>query len=395
MTENKKHIIWSRDFIIMCIAALFLSVAFYFLIPTLPGYLSYIIKADNTQIGIILSAYTISALLIRPAAGYTIDRYGRKMIYLISFIIFSLMFGGYAFAQTFLFFLIFRFAHGLLWGITTTCSSTIIVDLIPYQRRGEGLGYYGLAMTISMALGPFLSVIIVGKNLNYDALFLSSMILGVSGAILAMFIRYPAHNTKKEKNQFSLSSLFEKRTLPLAFNIMILMISYGGLISFITLYGKEIGIDYPGNFFVSFAAGILITRLTSGKIFDRLGPSFIVPLGILLLIAGFPILALTKDIYGYFISAFILGTGIGIIFPTSQAITNNLVTKEKRGVANSTLLTAYDLGIGTGMFVIGTISDTFGLTNSFILVSVINTVGLLYFFFITLPHYKKNHLYGV
>lgn len=376
----------------MCIASLFLSVAFYFLIPTLPGYLSYIIKADNTQIGIILSAYTISALLIRPVTGFAIDRHGSKMIYLISFFIFSLMFGGYAFGSIFLFFLIFRFAHGLLWGVTTTASSTIVVDLIPFQRRGEGLGYYGLAMTISMALGPFLSVIIVGKNYDYDALFISSMILGTTGAFLALFIKYPEHNKTKEKRHFTLSSLFEKRTLPLAFNIIILMISYGGLISFITLYGKEIGVDYPGNFFISFAAGILISRITSGKIFDKKGPSVIVPLGIILLIAGFPVLALIKNIIGYFLSAFILGLGIGIIFPTSQAITNNLVEKERRGVANSTLFTAYDLGIGTGMFIIGYISDTIGLTNSFMLCSLINTLGLFYFIIYTLPYYKKHHI---
>lgn len=387
--------IWTKDFILMCIVALFLSVAFYFLIPTLPGYLAYLLKSDNTEIGIILSVYTISALLIRPVTGFAIDRYGRKMIYLISFFIFSLMFGGYAIAGTFLFFLVLRFTHGLMWGVTTTTSSTIIVDLIPYQRRGEGLGYYGLAMTISMALGPFLAVIIVGKSMNYDALFISSMFLGIAGVILAMFITYPKTHAEKAKTSFSLSSLFEKRSIIPSLNILILMISYGGLISFITLYGKEIGIDYPGNFFISFACGILISRMTSGKIFDKHGPSFIVPLGIILLITGFPVLALVKNIIGYFLSAFILGMGVGIIFPTSQAITNNLVVKERRGVANSTLFTAYDLGIGTGMFVIGSISDTIGLTNSFILGAIINTMGLAYFFLFTLPYYKKHHLEGI
>lgn len=390
MENNQK--IWTKDFILMCIVSLFLSIAFYFLIPTLPGYFAYLLKADNTDIGIILSIYTISALLIRPVTGYAIDRYGRKMIYLVSFFIFSLMFGGYAIAGTFLFFLILRFIHGFLWGITTTTSSTIIVDIVPYQRRGEGLGYYGLAMTISMALGPFLSVIIVGKSMNYEALFISSIILGVTGVILAMFIRYPETNNIKNVRSFSLSSLFEKKSIILSLNILILMISYGGLISFITLYGKEIGVDYPGNFFILFAAGILISRMTSGKIFDLHGPSIIVPLGIILLIAGFPVLALAKNITGYFLSAFILGMGVGIIFPTSQAITNNLVEKERRGVANSTLFTAYDLGIGMGMFVIGYISDTIGLTNSFILGSIINTIGLAYFFLFTLPYYKKHHV---
>lgn len=379
----------------MCIAALFLSVAFYFLIPTLPGYLHELLKSNNAEIGIILSVYTISALLIRPVTGFAIDRYGRKMIYIISFFIFSIMFGGYAIAGTFVFFLILRFAHGLLWGITTTTSSTIVVDLVPYQRRGEGLGYYGLAMTISMALGPFLAVIIVGKNLNYDDLFITSMVLGVTGALLALFIKYPKTPLQNRKDKFSSKSLFEKKSLVLSLNILILMISYGGLISFITLFGKEIGVDYPGNFFVAFAAGILLSRLTSGKIFDTNGPSIIVPVGILLLVAGFPVLAFFQNIYGYFIAAFILGTGVGIIFPTSQALTNNMVEKERRGVANSTLFTAYDLGIGIGMFVIGYISDIIGLTDSFFLVSFINASGLVYFYLFTLPYYKKHHISGV
>jgi len=386
---EKKQAIWTKDFILLCIVSLLMSVAFYFIIPVLPVFISETLHTDHSEIGIILSIYTVSALIIRPFTGWAIDRYGRKWIFIISFIFFSSMFSFYAFATTFMFFFMVRLMHGFTWGVSSTASSTIVVDLLPFKRRGEGLGYYGLAMTIAMALGPFIAVSIMGKSHNYQNLFFSSSALGLLGAVLATFIRYPKIPISDEYKKFKWANMIEPKSIIPSVNTGILLISYGGIISFITLYGKEIGIEKPGIFFLPFALGILVARISSGRVFDLKGPFFIVPIGTFFLIAGFPILAFFKNEIGYLIAALVIGTGIGVIFPTSQAIVNNLTTKNRRGAANSTLFTTVDLGIGFGMFFIGYISDQINFDNAFLLCAAISFIGLLYFYFITYPYYKK------
>ena len=156
------------------------------------------------------------------------------------------------------------------------------------------------------------------------------------------------------------------------------MIPYGAIISFITLYGKEIGVNNAGPFFMVLAIGLGLTRMYSGKIFDRSGPKTLSVTGILLLVFGFFILATFRCYVGFHISALILGFGFGTLFPLNQAMVNNLVKPHQRGAANSTLFTAFDVGIGIGMILIGFLADKIGLANSFYICSAICLIALFH-----------------
>ena len=55
----------------------------------------------------------------------------------------------------------------LLYGITSTATSTIIAAIIPTSRRGEGINYYGLSTSLAAAVGPFLGILML-HSLGYD-----------------------------------------------------------------------------------------------------------------------------------------------------------------------------------------------------------------------------------
>ena len=101
------------------------------MLPTLPVFLTRELKIDEAQTGIILSVYTLAALLIRPFTGFFIDRYGRKLFYLPALLLFAVLFLAYPFAGIFVIMLIVRFVHGAVWGVSTTTGSTLIVDIVP------------------------------------------------------------------------------------------------------------------------------------------------------------------------------------------------------------------------------------------------------------------------
>ena len=227
---------------------------------------------------------------------------------------------------------------------------------------------------------------------NYNILFISGFVLCLIGLILTLFIKYPHYEKPKKTRGLGFHSLIEVKSLPLSINVLFTSLPYGGLVSFVALYAAEAGVQNAGLFFLIFAGGIAISRIFAGKIFDKFGPKNLFLSGIVLLIIGLPILALFKNPYGFFISAAILGIGNGIIFPVSQAMINNMVLINRRGVANSTLFLAFDLGIGSGMILTGFLADKISLSNTFLLSSAICILGLIYALFFVFKHYEKNKI---
>lgn len=363
-----------------------MAVAFYFMVPILPIFLSENFSATESQIGLVLSFYTVAALLVRPFAGYAVDAIGRYSIYVGSLLLFSFLFFGYTWATSILFVLVLRFLHGLAWGSMSSAGSTIAVDIVPLKRRGEGIGIFGLSMTIAMAIGPLIAIGITGQS-SYSSLFYSAATFSFLGLILALFVRVPKFSAVKRK--FSIKSLIEKNALPVSLNVFFVTIPYGGIISFIALYGKSINIDNSGMFFLLLALGVAISRILSGRTFDKTGPKKICIFGLILLIGGLPILAFSQNVFGYHFAALILGFGFGIIMATFQAIANHEVVAEKRGAANSTYLTFFDLGIGFGMFLVGSLIQVLNYSGAFVVCAVIELIALIVFMFYTLPKFKR------
>ncbi len=378
--------IWTKDFILLTVGNLLLGIAFYFLIPILPIYLTDMLHLPIGIIGIAMSMFTLSALLIRPFCGFWLDRFDRKVFYFGAFALMVGLFGLYPLALGLVSFTVLRLAHGFAWGMTTTASSTIVADIVPTTRRGEGIGYYGLSMTLAMSLGPLLGISIV-KHVNYATLFYSGMGLGTAGLFLVLFVSYPHTVSKK---LFKWSELFEPATIPVSLVQLLLNFAYGGLLSYVAMYGKKIGVGNPGDFFLVYAIGMGLSRIWSGKVFDQKGPALIMRLGFALLIVGFCLLALSKNSLLYLISAFIIGTGNGIAMPSFQTMINTVVPGVRRGAANSTFFTAFDVGIGIGMIVTGSIAETFGLRISFLFCAFIGLVSLIFFEFTALRHYVKH-----
>lgn len=380
--------LWSRSFILLCFANLFMAIAFYFLISTLPTFLKDILHESGTNIGLLLASYTLAAIIIRPFAGYSVDFFGRKWLYLISLLFFTILFNFYYFATAFALMFMLRFVHGLVWGGVTISNSTIVVDLIPEKRRGEGLGVFGLSMTLAMAVGPMIGTTIL-SNFGYKEMFWGAFLLSFIGFIVASLVQYPKFSRDTHNSGFSFVKLFEKSAVPVALGILILIIPYGGLVSFIAIYAKETGSGHVGTFFLFLAIGLGLTRIVSGRVFDRSGPDILIYIATFLFFIGYILLAFVKTPVGFYGSSILIGIGHGILFPVFQAMVNNLVPPYRRGATNSTFLTAVDLGIGIGMAGMGFIYEWLSLTAVFAISAVISLVGFILYITYIKAFYKK------
>lgn len=379
--------IWSGSFVLLTLSNFLMCITYYSLISTLPIYLAGELHASHTTVGVVLAVYTIASVIIRPFTGFTLDRFGRKFIFMGALFLYSSLFAGYLMVLTIPLLILLRFGQGLTWGVATIASSTVAVDITPVLKRGEGIGYFALSTTLGMSVGPVLGLYIC-HQWGYVAMFTSALITGMVAFVCAFSMKYPRRSERGRDIEFNFLNLFDGRSFIPSLNLFVIMITYGGLLSFIALYGKEIGIQNTSMFFFVFAVGIGLSRLFAGKEFDRNGPGTILTNCLGLMVIGFPFLALVRNPLGFYGAAILIGFGIGVVFPIFQAMVNNLATSDRRGAANSTLYTALDLGMGLGMVVMGVISEHTSISFAFLVSALICVLGLVLFRGVVLKYYE-------
>jgi MFS family permease len=381
--------IWNKDLIFLILSNFLMYITYYAILSALPIYMVNDLHASKVQVGFVVGAYTIASVMVRPFSGFALDRYGRRIIFLTGLLIYTFLLAGYLVAITIAAIIVLRFAQGLTWGFTTVSGSTIAVDIIPASRRGEGIGYFALSTTLGMSVGPVIGLFVCNEW-GYPAMFLSACFISLASLACAGSVHLPRRSVEGRLIQFHWNSLFDKKSIRPSINVFITMIAYGSLMSFVALYGRELNIRNASMYFLILSLGIGASRLIVGRVFDREGPRRIVTLCIMLLLIGFPMLALARNPVLFYLSAVIIGFGNGVIFPTFQSMVNTLADAEHRGAANSTLYTAVDLGMGIGMILAGFIAQHISMSAIFWANALICTLGLLFFRRMVIINYENR-----
>lgn len=352
MTEKKA--LWTKDFVILALSNFMLFVSFQMLLPTLPVYVTDM-GGDQLAVGLVISLFTVSALLVRPFTGKALDTIGRKPVLLIGLAIFLLAVAGYYWMVSVALVLAIRFLHGIGWGIVTTTYGTIVSDIIPRERSGEGMGYFGMFSNLAMAFGP-LQGLWVSQNWGYGWLFAISAGLTALAMILSRLVKIKPIVPGKKPGGSVLSGLIEKAALfPSLLNLLIGII-YGGIFSFITLFGLEVGIANIGLFFLFNAIALMAVRPLAGRLFDRKGPVWILLPGGIILGGGLLMLSYSTSEWQMIFAAILFGVGVGGVQPSLQAWTIKRVDPTRRGAATGTFFSAFDLGIGGGAMILGAVA---------------------------------------
>ena len=374
---------------------------FWLLIPVLPFYLSEVFNAGNSTIGIILSCYTVAALCIRPFSGYFLDSFARKPLYLLAYFIFMTMFAGYIIAGSLTLFILFRIIHGVSFGMVTVGGNTVVIDIMPSSRRGEGLGSYGLSNNIAMAVGPMSGLFLHDAGMSYTTIFCCSLGSCIAGFICASLVKTP-YKPPVRREPVSLDRFILLKGIPAGVSLLLLSIPYGMTTNYVAMYAKEIGIHATTGFFFTFmAVGMAISRIFSGRIVDRGKITQVISAGLYIVVFSFFLLSACVYIIEwnsmacnivFFAVALLLGIGFGIMFPAYNTLFVNLAPNSQRGTATSTYLTSWDVGIGIGMLTGGYIAEVSTFDKAYLFGACLTIVSMLYFNIKVTPHYHKNKL---
>lgn len=393
-TELHKEKLWNSNYLKVWCANFMIFFSFMLLTPLLPLYLSETFGADKQMIGIVLSGYTLTALIIRPFSGYLVDSFPRRVVLLVSYAIFCALFLGYIAAGSLVLFAIVRTLHGAPFGASTVSNSTVAIDVLHPTRRAEGIGYYGLSNNIATAIGPTVALMIYGTCQSYDILFWMAFIVSAIG----LGINWTLDLKKRETVKVSRKILLDRFILLKGWSQGICMIcyafSYGVLATYIAIYGKnELGITGgTGMFFMLLSIGLILSRLVGnrtlreGKIVENAS------IGVAIAVIGYLVFAALHNHWGYYGAALIIGLGNGHMFPAFQTMFLNLASNEQRGTANSTLLVSWDIGVGLGILAGGSVAEHLGYYAAFWTAFAVNLVGVILFLSYSRQHFLRNRV---
>ena len=390
MNQSK---LWTKDFIIMSISTFFGGLTFYLLITTLTVYAIEEFNASQSMAGLASSIFVMGALVSRLFAGKYIEIIGRKQMLYGGLLLFLIVMLLYFIVEDMNVLLFIRFIHGAAFGVFTTAMSTAVMDIIPNERRGEGISYFSLSITLAMAIGPFLGLYISQQG-SFTMIFVVCTIFSFISTIILLFVQIPKGNITKEQidamKGFKLKDFFEIKAVPISIIIAIMGFAYSGILSFITSYTKEIDLmETASFFFIIYAVFILISRPFTGRLLDQKGDNIVIYPALLLFVSGLVTLSQAHHGFTLLLAGALIGLGFGTLSSCCQAIALKESPRHRVGLATSTYFIFMDSGVGIGPFLLGFIIPIVGFRGLYLTLAVIVFASIFLYYVL---HGRKKYL---
>lgn len=384
--EETRQKLWTKDFLIVSLINFTITLIFYLLMVTIAGYAVEHFNASTSTAGLVSSIFIIGTLFGRLGAGRIIGDWGSKKTLFTGLLLFMLTTISYFIAGTLPLLMLNRLAQGVALGVASTATGTIVAQILPAERRGEGIGYYSLSAILATAIGPFVGILLTQLFVDYRMIFAVDSVLAVICFMMYFIVKVPdAPKMAKDKmanSGFKLSNFIEMRALPIAFVALVIGFSYSGVMSFMTFYAKELNLVTAGSyFFIVYAIVILMTRPFTGKLLDTKGANIVVyPCLVIFAIGMYAFSSATSSLL-FLIAAACIGIGYGNFNSVAQAVAIKVTPNERLGLATSTYFILYDLGLGIGPYFLGFFAPTMGYSAIFLsMVFVIILSIVLYYF---------------
>ncbi|RLQ90840.1 MFS transporter [Planomicrobium sp. Y74] len=378
MIERKP--IWTKSFINISVSTFFIFTVFYALLTFVPLYVIEDLNGTVAEGGMATSVFLVSAILMRLAAGMILDKFGNKEVLVFSVLMFTVSTILYIFIGTFASLLFLRFFHGIWFSLVTTVAGAIAADIIPPERRGEGMGYYAIAMNLAVVAGPFIALTLqpLVSSQTIFIIFGAIMVIGFICALMVQVQKIPKETAPARK--LALSNFLETKSMPIASVGFLISFAYASIITFISIYADALGLLQTASFFfVVYAVAMLLVRPFTGRLFDAKGPDYVIMPSIIVFAIGLWTLSYTASSWMLLLSGALIGLGYGTLLPSFQTLAIEAADKHRSGYATGTFFAFYDTGIAIGAVALGVMASALGYSELYLTLSVfVLFIGVYY-----------------
>lgn len=377
---SQRASVYTSQFWLLCVSSLLFFASFNMIIPELPDYLTKLGGAEYK--GLIISLFTVTAMLSRPFSGKLADKIGRMPVILFGVSVCLVCSLFYPVVSTLSGFFLLRLLHGFSTGFSPTGAAAYLSDIIPAHKRGEAMGLLGTAGTLGMAAGPAIGGGIANQLGLNSMFYCSSFLAFVSIAILLNTKETLAHKEKLSWRHLKINrkDIFEPKVLKPCLVMVLAAFAYGTLYTLIPDFGKEVGIRNKGLLFGFFTIASLTVRLLAGKASDRYGRVAVLRIGIGVIITGMLVMGFADSPSMLIVGVTLYGFGQGSTSPTLLAWATDLSDENNKGRGISSLYIFMEFGIGLGAVVSGWLYGNVAgqLRIAFLFSSFLSLIALLY-----------------
>lgn len=387
-----KEVLWSKDYILNIINNFLLFIIFYMLMVYTTSFAISSLNCTVSEAGLASGIFIFGALISRLLSGRYLDFIGRKKLLLFSACLYLISTVSYHFIINMTFLLFLRFIQGSAYGMMSTVIATEITSIIPQSRRGEGIGYFTLSITLGSAIGPFLGIVLPKINPVYPLFFCDTI------SLLIVFVSFvtkvhnvtPGFRQRIEVKSLRLRTFIETTALPISFIGFLGAIGFASIMSFIGTYSENINLVFAGSiFFIAYSLACLIFRPFFGILLDKYGNHVVMFPVLFSMIAGFILIAIAHSSFILLLGAVLVGTGYGSIPSAGQAIAVQKVKPNRFSLATSTLYMFLDAGSGVGPYLLEMVVPVYGFRAIYICAALLSVVALI--FYCATITFKRKH----
>jgi MFS family permease len=377
ISEHTIRNILTRDFIIGFFTLLMFAIANTMLVPTLPVYFSSL-GSDEREIGILIGIFGATSLIFRFLVGGAVSRYSEKSVVITSTIIFGITFLASIILSPFWPFFFVRIFQGISFSCMDTALLTLIVNNIPLANRGQGIGYFLMAPTLSFALGPVLGMFII-NHASVTVLFLVCACLCLCSFFCSLRLKGRA-TPSLDNQQAPDKRFFDPKVIPPAILSFLHSAVWGSLMAFLPLYAIKQGISNPGLFFSTAGIMTIAVRVLGGGAADKYNARKIIVAFLITSIVATIVLSFAKTLLMFIAVGMLWGIQGAFLFPAFMTYSFDYAGSSS-GTAMGTFRGLGDSGLALGPMVMGIIIPLTGYRVMFLCLSLICLVNLSYFQF--------------
>ncbi|MEK4486324.1 MFS transporter [Psychrobacillus sp. FSL H8-0484] len=371
-----KEKLWTKEFMIVSTINFIITLIFFLLMVTIASYAKTEYGASTSTAGLVSSIFIIGSLIGRLGAGRIISDVGTKKTLWAGLLFFSVTSILYFLAFNISLLLVNRLLQGIAVGIAGTATGTIIAQILPKTRKGEGIGYYSLSAILATAIGPFIGILLMKFENGFQWIFALGVTLSIVCLIIYATVKIDVQinksNVSQEEKGALLSKFIEPKAVPISLIALLIGFSYSGVMSFLSFYAEEINlVSAASYFFLVYAIVIIFSRPFTGKLMDTRGANIVTYPCLVIFAVGMFLFSQATAGWMLLVAAAFIGLGYGNFNSIAQTVAVKVTPPHRFGLATSTYFILYDIGLGVGPFLLGFIVPNTGYRPIFVSMVVV------------------------
>lgn len=382
-----KRFEFESNFFWLAASNFFFFASFYLLLPTIPLYIQSLGGRD-VHVGWAVAFFTLSAVILRPLTGPLVDTRERRFFLLVGALIFTVVPFLYHWANNLLLVLGLRLVHGVGISLFTVAALAMVSDMSPLHKRGEVMGMFTVTNILSMAVAPALGMMLV-KNGGFPSVFIWSGIAGGISLITALLVTNPPLFCDECPDNALGQVLKNRDIITAGVTLLGCTFAYGGIVSYLALFGEQRHVANAGTFFTWYAITSLIMRYMVGRLSDTTGREALIPPLMAIMAFSLVLLGFSGSTRMFSLSGVLFGVGFGSVYPVLSAFVVDKAPIDIRATALGVFTTFFDLGIALGAVLLSPVANLLGYGTMYIISGIVVLVFTGYFALYAWKELKK------